>query len=148
VILVVRTLLEDTPMRRILGCTTLVALSLMMAPKPSIAHHALAAEFDFEKRGEFVGTLTKFAIINPHVRWYFDVKKPDGTLTKWELTAGSPATLRTNGLLRAFTLGTTYKVTYMPARNGDPVGRVIDFIFPDGRVITLFHQDPNNPNDL
>jgi hypothetical protein len=135
-------------MRTILGYTTLVALSLMMAPRPSVAHHALAAEFDFQKRGEFTGTLTKFAIINPHVRWYFDVKKPDGTMTKWELTAGSPSTLRANGLLRIFTTGTTYKVTYMPARNGDPVGRVIDFIFPDGRVITLFHQDPNNPNDL
>src|SRR5882672_12455536 len=65
---------ESAMMRKILGYTTLVALSLMMAPKPAVAHHALAAEFDFAKRGEFVGVLTKFAIINPHVRWYFDVK--------------------------------------------------------------------------
>ena len=134
--------------RKAFGLVTLVALSLMMAPKPAVAHHALAAEFDFAKRGEFVGVLTKFAIINPHVRWYFDVKQPDGSVKKWELTAGSPSTLRDNGMLRIFTTGTTYKVTYMPARNGDPVGRVIDFIFPDGRTVTLFHQDPNNPNDL
>ncbi len=135
-------------LRKALGLVAIVALSLTAAPKPAVAHHALAAEFDFAKRGEFVGTLTKFAIINPHVRWYFDVKKPDGTVVKWELTAGSPSTLRDNGMLRIFTTGTTYKVTYMPARNGDPVGRVIDFIFPDGRTVTLFHQDPNNPNDL
>ena len=134
--------------RKAFGLVALVALSLMTAPKPSVAHHALAAEFDFAKRGEFVGVLTKFAIINPHVRWYFDVKQPDGSVKKWELTAGSPSTLRDNGMLRIFTTGTTYKVTYMPARNGDPVGRVIDFIFPDGRTVTLFHQDPNNPNDL
>ena len=135
-------------LRKAFGLVALVALSLMMAPKPAVAHHALAAEFDFAKRGEFVGVLTKFAIINPHVRWYFDVKQPDGSVKKWELTAGSPSTLRDNGMLRIFTTGTTYKVTYMPARNGDPVGRVIDFIFPDGRTVTLFHQDPNNPNDL
>jgi hypothetical protein len=134
--------------RKAFGLVALVALSVMMAPKPAVAHHALAAEFDFAKRGEFVGVLTKFAIINPHVRWYFDVKQPDGSVKKWELTAGSPSTLRDNGMLRIFTTGTTYKVTYMPARNGDPVGRVIDFIFPDGRTVTLFHQDPNNPNDL
>jgi len=135
-------------MRKAIGLFALVALSLTTAPRHSAAHHALAAEFDFAKRGEFTGTLTKFAIINPHVRWYFDVKNPDGSMAKWELTAGSPQTLRSNGLLRVFTLGTTYKCTFMPARNGEKVGRVIDFIFPDGRVITLFHQDPNNPNDL
>ena len=134
--------------RKAFGLVALVALSLTAAPKPAVAHHALAAEFDFAKRGEFVGVLTKFAIINPHVRWYFDVKQPDGSVKKWELTAGSPSTLRENGMLRIFTTGTTYKVTYMPARNGDPVGRVVDFIFPDGRTVTLFHQDPNNPNDL
>ena len=134
--------------RKAFGLVALMALSLTAAPTPAVAHHALAAEFDFAKRGEFVGVLTKFAIINPHVRWYFDVKQPDGSVKKWELTAGSPSTLRDNGMLRIFTTGTTYKVTYMPARNGDPVGRVIDFIFPDGRTVTLFHQDPNNPNDL
>jgi hypothetical protein len=25
-------------------------------------------------------------MINPHVRWFFDVKKPDGTVAKWEIT--------------------------------------------------------------
>ena len=135
-------------MRKAVGLVALVALALTTSPKQSLAHHALAAEFDFEKRGEFTGVLTKFAIINPHVRWYFDVKSADGATTQWELTAGSPSTLRENGLLRVFTLGTTYKCTYMPSRKGEKVGRVIDFIFPDGRVITLFHQDPNNPNDL
>ena len=135
-------------MRKVLGLTTLVALSVMMTAKPLSAHHALAAEFDFEKRVEFTGTLTKLAMINPHVRWYFDVKKPDGTMAKWEITAGSPATLRSAGMLRIFSAGMTLKVKAMPARDGSNVGRVVDFIFPDGHTVTLFHQDPNNPNDL
>ena len=62
-------------MKRILGVLAIVAISL--AAKPAVAHHALQAEFDTAKRGEFTGTLTKFAMINPHVRWFFDVKKPD-----------------------------------------------------------------------
>src|SRR5712691_6420757 len=80
-------------MKRMFG---LVALSL--AAKPAVAHHALQAEFDTAKRGEFTGTLTKFAMINPHVRWFFDVKKPDGTTAKWEITGAGPQALRSNGM--------------------------------------------------
>jgi hypothetical protein len=50
-------------------------------------------------------------------------------------------------MLRIFKAGETLKATYMPARNGSNVGRVVDFIFPDGRTVTLFHDDPNNPYD-
>lgn len=133
-------------MRKVLG-SALVALLLMVAPEPLAAHHSLAAEFDFEKRVEFTGVLTKLAMVNPHVRWYFDVKKPDGSTTQWEITAGSPSTLRAAGMLRMFTVGTTLKVKCLPARDGSNTGRVVDFIFPDGRTVTLFYQDPNNPND-
>ena len=63
-------------MKKLFVLLAIVAVSL--AAKPAVAHHALQAEFDTAKRGEFTGTLTKFAMINPHVRWFFDVKKPDG----------------------------------------------------------------------
>ena len=85
-------------MKRILGVLAIVAISL--AAKPAVAHHALQAEFDTAKRGEFTGTLTKFAMINPHVRWFFDVKKPDGTVAKWEITGAGPQALRQNGMTR------------------------------------------------
>jgi len=52
-------------MKKLIGLLAIVALSL--AAKPAVAHHALQAEFDTAKRGEFTGTLTKFAMINPHV---------------------------------------------------------------------------------
>ena len=133
-------------MRKVLG-STFVALLCMATPKTLAAHHSLGAEFDFEKRVEFTGVLTRLAMVNPHVRWYFDVKKPDGSTTQWEITAGSPSTLRAAGMLRIFAVGTTLKVKCMPARDGSNTGRVVDFIFPDGRTVTLFYQDPNNPND-
>ena len=63
---------------RYLGTTALSHQRSWKAAKPAVAHHALQAEFDTAKRGEFTGTLTKFALINPHVRWFFEEKKPDG----------------------------------------------------------------------
>ena len=125
-----------------------LAIALLLGAIPSVAHHALQAEFDTTKRVEFTGTLTRFALINPHTRWFFDVKKPDGTTIKWEVSAAGAGPIRQAGLARAFKVGDTYKVTAAPARNGANSGRVIDFKFPDGRVVVLYHENPDNPNDL
>jgi hypothetical protein len=103
-------------MKKLFGLLAIVAMSL--AAKPAVAHHALQAEFDTAKRGEFTGTLTKFAMINPHVRWFFDVKKADGTVEKWEITGAGPQALRQNGMTRIFSVGQTLKVSYAPARDG------------------------------
>ena len=134
--------------RRVFGMVALSGVLGISGSWPAAAHHAIAGEFDLSKRGEFTGVLTRFQMINPHCRWYFDVETPTGEMATWEITAGSPSSLRRAGLLRAFTAGDTLKVTYVPAHNGTNLGRVVDFIFEDGRVITLFHNDPNNPNDL
>ena len=131
--------------RGILASVALAALFLAAAPL--LAHHALQAEFDTAKRGAFTGVLTKFSMINPHVRWYFDVAGPNGTASKWEVIGAGPQALRDNGMTRIFKAGDTLKVTYAPARDGSNVGRVVTFTFADGRVVTLYHEDPNNPND-
>ena len=125
-----------------------VFLALFLTAIPALAHHALQAEFDTTKRGEFTGVLTRFALVNPHVRWFFDVKTPDGAIVKWEVAAAGAGPIRQAGLARAFKLGDTYRVTYAPARNGSNLGRVVDFYFPDGRKVTLYHENANNPNDL
>ena len=51
-------------------------------------------------------------------------------------------------MTRIFQVGQTLKVTYAPARDGSNTGRVVTFTFPDGRTVTMYHEDPNNPNDL
>ena len=133
-------------MKTMFGLLAIVALSLMA--KPAVAHHALQAEFDTAKRGEFTGTLTKFALINPHCRWFFDEKKADGSVVKWEITGAGPQALRANGMVRLFAAGQNLHVTFAPARDGSNTGRVVTFTFPDGRTVTMYHEDPNNPNDL
>ena len=127
----------------------LFALAGMLATVvPSVAHHAVQAEFNMAKIQEFTGVLTRVAFINPHPRWFFDVKDAKGTITKFEVTAGGGAgTLRAKGMLRAFKIGATYKITYAPAWSGKPIGRLRDIHMPDGTVITIFHANPNDPND-
>jgi hypothetical protein len=123
----------------------LVVLGGALRPAPLVAHHAIQAEYDMEKTGSFTGTLTRFAMINPHVRWFFDEKKPDGTIVKWEMSGAGPGALRAAGLVRIFVVGQVYDVTFAPGRSGAHVGRVRTMKFPDGRVVTLFHEDPQNP---
>lgn len=132
-------------MRTRLRDPLLALVTVFVVAVPAFAHHALQAEYDTSKRGAFTGVLTRFALINPHVRWFFDVKNPDGTVTKWEVTGAGPQALRANGMTRVFKVGDTYKVTYAPARDGSQLGRVVNFTFQDGRVVTLFHEDPSNP---
>lgn len=131
-------------------CAVLAAVVALMlvgfvtAP-PAAAHHAIQAEYEMSKTGAFTGTLTRFAMINPHVRWFFEETKPDGTKVAWEMSGAGPGALRSAGLVRIFTVGTKYDVTFAPAKNGANLGRVRTMTSPDGKVVTLFHEDPTNP---
>ena len=125
-----------------------VFVALFLTAIPALAHHALQAEFDTTKRGEFTGVLTRFALVNPHVRWFFDVKAPDGTVIKWEVAAAGAGPIRQAGLARAFKLGDTYRVTYAPARNGSnrrTRRRLLLPGRPEGDALSRERQQPERP---
>ena len=121
----------------------LLAVGLVSAP-PVAAHHAIQAEYDMDEIGSFTGTLVRFAMINPHVRWLFEETKQDGTVEEWEMSGAGPGALRQAGLVRIFKVGEVYDVTFAPAFDGSNLGRVRQMTFPDGRVVTLFHEDPTS----
>jgi len=121
-----------------------MAVGFVTAP-PVAAHHALQAEYDTTKIGAFTGTLTRFALINPHVRWIFEEAKPDGTKVEWEMSGAGAGAIRQAGLGRIFKVGEVYDVTFAPSHSGANIGRVRTMKFPDGRVVTLFHEDPTSP---
>lgn len=126
------------------GVLVLVVAGLLTAP-PAGAHHAIIAEYEMSVTKAFTGVMTRFAVINPHVRWFFVETKPDGTKVEWEMSGAGPGALRAAGLMRIFKVGQPYEVTFAPVKSGANVGRVRTMKGPDGKVITLFHEDPTNP---
>jgi hypothetical protein len=73
-----------------------VLTGCVMAAMPMLAHHSFAAEYDRSKSVTLKGAVTKVEWMNPHARFYVDVKDDKGAVTNWEFELGSP-----NGLMRS-----------------------------------------------
>jgi hypothetical protein len=120
--------------RKAFYMATLVAVSLMVAPKVSLAHHAFSAEFDQSKPVKISGEISKLEWVNPHAWLHLDVKGPDGKVTSWRFEMGAP-----NALLRAgwsksdIKVGTAVTVSGFMARAGGSVGNAFQVRLPDGR---------------
>jgi hypothetical protein len=67
----------------------------LVAAVPMFAHHSFSAEYDRAKTVELKGAVTKVEWMNPHARFYVDVKDDTNKVTNWEFELGSP-----NGLMR------------------------------------------------
>src|SRR5262249_18730560 len=59
-----------------------------------------SAEYDSNKPAKFQGTVTKMEWMNPHARFYVDVKEANGAVTNWEFELAAPAMLMRNGWSR------------------------------------------------
>jgi hypothetical protein len=114
--------------------TAFVALGLLAASQPGVAHHAFAAEFDADQPIELKGVVTKVRWVNPHSWLYFDVKNDDGTVTNWGVEFGAPNQLAKIGLTKAdVASGTEVHIRGYRAKNGGPYGYCVTVTFADGR---------------
>lgn len=82
-------------MKRPLPLSALIA-GFALAIIPVQAHHSAKAEFDASEIVTLHGIVTRVDWINPHARFYVDVKGDSGKVKNWEFEWGSP-----NGLMRA-----------------------------------------------
>lgn len=125
----------------------LAVLGLLLAPAVVVAHHAIHAQFDFDKPIELTGVLQKMEWINPHSQMHLEVTNADGSKTVWSFETIAPTKLRERGLGRAseggFQAGQTYVASGYAARNGKAYAFLRSVKMPDGRVIQLWFGDPN-----
>jgi hypothetical protein len=117
--------------------------ALLLASIPAPAHHAFAAEFDEKRVIKLQGTVTKWALINPHSWIYMDVKDADGKVTSWMIEGGSPNALLRLGFTKdSLPPGTVIIVDGYQAKDGSNRGVGKDLTFADGRRLFLGGSAP------
>jgi Family of unknown function (DUF6152) len=120
---------------------------LLVAAIPAMAHHSVAAEYDFDKPVQLTGTLTQMEWINPHAMLHLEVTNSDGSKAVWIFQTTGAGALRQKGLARAssggLAVGQTYTINGFAAKNGRTQGFIKTLKMPDGRLITMWFGDPN-----
>ena len=130
-------------MRSVIAAAIVVILTV-----PVMAHHAFSAEFDANKPVKFKGTVTKMLWVNPHAWIYVDVKKPDGTVEKWMIEAGTPNTLYRRGFTKdSLAPGSVIVVQGYQAKNGSLHANGRDVTLPDGRTLFMGSSGTGAPGD-
>src|SRR5712691_7483017 len=113
-----------------------VASLLAAGSAPLLAHHSFAAEYDASKPITLTGTVTKMEWMNPHARFYVDVKGADGTVTNWNFELGAIPVLLKQGWRRdSLKVGDQVTVDASMAKDGSKSGNARRVALPDGRRV-------------
>jgi uncharacterized protein DUF6152 len=119
-------------MRRMLVA---VACGVALLSTALTAHHATAV-FDLGKRLTLTGTVTEWFWANPHCLLRFDVKNDNGEMTHWVAETQAPPNMTPFGWSKqSFAVGDQVKVTLEPVKNGQPLGRILQVLLPDGKTL-------------
>lgn len=111
-------------------------VSLAVLATPALAHHSFAAEYDVKQPITMTGTVTKVEWLNPHARFYIDVKDKDGKVINWEFELGSPNSLMRKGWTRnSLKPGDVVTVDGFRAKDGSSLGNARTINLADGRKV-------------
>jgi hypothetical protein len=122
-------------MRRMLLRVAIAAVGVLLVSVPLVAHHGAAA-LDTGKEVTVKGTVTEWIWSNPHCFLQFDAKDDSGAVRNWAVETQNPTAMTSRGWLRtSFKAGDEVTVTLEPVKNGQPIGRLLTVILPNGQKL-------------
>jgi hypothetical protein len=124
----------------------LTGLGLLAGSIPALAHHSFAAEYDAKKPITISGVVTKMEWMNPHARFYVDVKGADGKVTNWNFELGAiPVLLKQGWRKESLKQGDQVTVEGSLAKDGSNSANARSVTLPDGRHVFAGSSAGNLP---
>src|SRR5580704_2108185 len=114
-----------------------LGLCAIVPAVPLLAHHSFAAEYDSTKKISITGVVTKVEWMNPHARFYVDVKDESGKVTNWNFELGAiPVLLKQGWKKDALKPGDVVTVEGFLAKDGSKsMANARRVLLPDGRRV-------------
>jgi hypothetical protein len=113
-----------------------IFLALLTISVPAVAHHGAAA-YDTTKRITAKATVTDWIWANPHCFLKFDAKDDKGNVVHWAVEGSNPADMVNLGWgKQSFKAGDEITVTFMPVKNGQPIGRIEKVVLANGQTLS------------
>jgi hypothetical protein len=113
-----------------------IAIGMLYAPAPVLAHHGAQVRYDASKPVEIKGIVKTIEWQNPHAGFTLVVEDQSGKVSTWEFElAGTTNLLRRNWTKNSLRVGDAVSVKAFVARDGSPFANAIDITINDGRPL-------------
>lgn len=119
-----------------------LGIGASMVSLPLFAHHGNAA-YDTGKTVTVKGTITQWLWSNPHCVLQLDATDDSGKVVHWVVETENPSSMVNAGWSKqAMKVGDQISVTVLPVKNGNPVGRIVEIVLPNGQKLNGPHLIP------